>query len=115
MCGNWRTVKLPLEHGMEVKSVTTLKPPRSWTPYDMLVHPNIRKFLGSDGSDEPILHALGKPKEAGMGSRLPEDHIDYDQLVAEDIPRGFNVCGLCCTPVQVCYLFSAIHSGKQAC
>ncbi|KAH0372470.1 hypothetical protein KCU65_g993, partial [Aureobasidium melanogenum] len=100
--GNLRIAKILLEHRQEAKKVTTIQPPQSWTPYDLLVHfetYGIDEQLMPDGLDDSILYALGRSKEAGLDIRLQEDLINYEQLLVEEDPEEYVGCYLC-TPVE---------------
>lgn len=102
--GRLETARLLLENGLESKRVTTLQPPRSWTPYDIMVH---RGFRFESPSDESTLYALGRPKKADLDITLPEDPIDYSQLVVEKVEEGI-ACDFCEYGVSVCHLWSTV-------
>jgi len=102
--GNFAAVKTLLEHGCEVKKVTTLYPTQSWTPYDILIH-----YCGdSRGFDESTTHELGQLQEIRSGADpLPGVQIDYSSLKAIKGHRSTK-CSLCEMYVDVCYISSSL-------
>lgn len=100
--GHARMAKVLLGHGSEAKGITTLQPPRSWTPYDIYLH------YGQDlrSSEETITHALGRSDEVNVCADLsPEEQIDYNSLEATELPRHIK-CSLCTMLINVCITIS---------
>jgi hypothetical protein len=89
--GNSRTVKILLEHGSQVQKVTTLRPPQSWTPYEILMH-----YCDTPrGFDKSTTFALGRPKEIrGSTGLVSGEQIDYGSLETREI-CGHCMCSLC--------------------
>ncbi|KAG9523032.1 hypothetical protein KCV07_g2748, partial [Aureobasidium melanogenum] len=107
--GNLPLVEILLEHGVKVKKLTTVYPPQSWTPYDILMHYN---EAGLQKSDESILYTLGRPKEVEMDTELLENPVDYSQLVIEK-HHDLIMCQLCAMEVLNSFVFHcAICSGR---
>jgi ankyrin repeat protein len=95
--GHPRTANTLLEHGSEAKKITTLQPPRSWTPYDIYVH------YGQDNRslDETLLHTLGRPEEMVIvAAQSSEEPIEYSSLEVTELPRHVK-CSLCTMSVYV--------------
>jgi ankyrin repeat protein len=96
--GNSQAAKILLEHGSQIKTVTTLQPPQSWSPYQILIHnrEDLRSF------DESTTYALGRLEKIGLGAgQSPGAQIEYGSLeIAET--RGQSSCFLCGNSVHVC-------------
>jgi hypothetical protein len=93
-----RSAETLLRHGSKAKKVTTVQPPRSWTPYEILkhYHQNYSWF------DKSTIDALGGPEEIRADiDLLPEEHINYDSLTAKTYPTHL-LCSLCAMQVEVC-------------
>jgi ankyrin repeat protein len=93
------TAETLLEHGSKAKKITTHQPPRSWTPYEILMH--YGEPLGWS-FDEIIRRAIGQPEDARISAGLlPQEQIECDSL--EVTETGTNIkCSLCTMPVYVC-------------
>lgn len=95
--GNAQSAKILLEHSSNTKKVTTLQPPQSWTPYEILEHYRAfpREF------DESTTYALGRPREFEISLDLPSgEQIDYSSLEIIESRRKPE-CTLCAMPVYV--------------
>jgi ankyrin repeat protein len=95
--GNFRMAEILLEHGSKANKVTTIQPPRDWTPYDILEHygEDLREF------DESTTHALGRPEKIRLSANpLSLEQIDYGSLQATNLRRRVE-CSLCAMPVFV--------------
>jgi ankyrin repeat protein len=96
--GNSKMAMMLLELGSEVKSITTLQPPQSWTPYEILIH--YGEVLW--GFDKSTRRALGQLEESEtVVDLLPHKEIEYDLLKATELGREIE-CSLCTMAVNVC-------------
>jgi ankyrin repeat protein len=96
--GNLRMAEILLRHGSKVTKVTTLQPPRSWTPFDICIHygQDLRTF------DKTTTDALGRPSEIRISADLLlEEQIEYGSLEAIRLGREIN-CPLCSMQANVC-------------
>jgi ankyrin repeat protein len=87
-----------LGRGSEVKKITTLQPPRDWTPYDIYIH------YGQDlrNLDESTAQALGRSEEICTNTDLSsEEQIEYSSLEVTELTRHIK-CSLCAMLVNVC-------------
>ncbi|KAH0288049.1 hypothetical protein KCU62_g5459, partial [Aureobasidium sp. EXF-3399] len=106
-----RMTETLLEHGSEVKSVTTVHPPQTWTPYDIFLHygNNPRWF------DESTTRALGALDETASGlDHLSKVEIDFDSLTAQRFVTNLE-CTLCAMQVRTGLLFACQTCGVQTC
>jgi hypothetical protein len=112
--GNLQAAKVLLEHGSQMKKVTTSKPPQSWTPYDILRH--YRTFPRD--FDESTTYALGRPEEFGISLDIPPgEQIDYSSLEITESRRKPE-CTLCAMSVYVrvlCYLPPSSYHERDQC
>jgi hypothetical protein len=96
--GNAQSAEILLEHGSKMKKVTTLHPPQSWTPYEILEH--YRAFPLE--FDESTAYALGRLEDIETGPNLPSsEQIDYGSLKVTEVRRKAQ-CSLCAMPIFVC-------------
>jgi ankyrin repeat protein len=96
--GNAQSAEILLEHGSKMKKVTTLHPPQSWTPYEILEH--YRAFPLE--FNESTAYALGRLEDIETGPNLPSsEQIDYGSLKVTEVRRKAQ-CSLCAMPIFVC-------------
>ena len=91
-------VRVLLGRGSEVKKITTLQPPRDWTPYDIYIH------YGQDlrNLDESTAQTLCRSEEICTNTDLSsEEQIEYSSLEVTELSRHVK-CSLCAMLVNVC-------------
>lgn len=105
--GNIGMAKLLLGHGQEAKKVTTVHPPKDWTPYDILIHFGFQDESTLESSDKSTIYALGRPKVIMTDKKLSEEPFDYSKLIVEisnapkPNPMKSPTCQLCVRKVNV--------------
>jgi ankyrin repeat protein len=103
--GDLQLAEILFKHGQEVTKVTTLQPPRSWTPYDIWIHSGFeggKRMSILRAGDQSILNVLGRVKDIDLDTKLPEAHIDYSKLMVDEI-GGIVECQLCGMGLKVCH------------
>ncbi|KAH0237778.1 4-hydroxyphenylpyruvate dioxygenase, partial [Aureobasidium melanogenum] len=86
--GNIGMAKLLLGHGQEAKKVTTVHPPKDWTPYDILIHFGFQDESTLESSDKSTIYALGRPKVIMTDKKLSEEPFDYKPNVSAVCEKG---------------------------
>lgn len=95
--GHAQMAKLVLEHGAEAKTIATLQPPRTWSPYDIYIHygQELRHL------DETTENALGRSEETYVSADpLPGEQIDFSSLEVTELARHVR-CFLCAMLINV--------------
>lgn len=93
--GSSTMAKILLEHGLKVKKVTTLHPPKSWTPYEVMMHYNKHVW----DFHESLTALLGRSEESRISANLlPEKEIQYSLLKVTEV---YTKCSLCAISVTV--------------
>ncbi|KAH0355642.1 hypothetical protein KCU83_g1722, partial [Aureobasidium melanogenum] len=119
--GNIEMAKLLLEHGQEAKKVTTVHPPKDWTPYDILIHFGSQDESTPESSDKSTICALGRPKVIVTDRKLSEEPLDYSKLIVEigNAPKPNAVknptCQLCVRKINTGLSFHCTTCSYTTC